>query len=130
MAKNDLQLEISDLTELDKLELEEALGQKLNVEAQVTSAGHLGEPGLLKAIIEVSQVAVPVIGSCLAIFLARGGNITRYQDKLVIKNKKGSIARTVKFTSSKHDAISAEVIKQINDFGQQMNHEEKGDAEN
>jgi len=48
MTDNNLQIEISDLTELDRLELEEALGQKLKIESQATSAGHLGEPGLLK----------------------------------------------------------------------------------
>jgi hypothetical protein len=130
MTDNNLQIEISDLTELDRLELEESLGQKLKIESEATSVGHLGEPGLLKAIIEVSQFAMPVIGSCLAIFLARGGNTTRYKDKLVIKNKKGSISRTVKFSSAKHDAISAEVMKQINDFGQEIEHEENGDSEN
>ena len=56
--------------------------------------------------------------------------MTRYKDKLVIKNKRGSISRTVKFSSAKHDAISAEVMKQINDFGQQIDHEENGDSEN
>jgi hypothetical protein len=121
MTTDDLQIEISDMTELDRLELQESLGDKLRSEPQATSPGHLGEPGLLKAIVEISLVAIPILGTSLGIFLARKENKLRYEDKIVIKSTKWTMSRKIKLSASKHDEISAEVIKQINDFANQPN---------
>jgi hypothetical protein len=45
----------------------------------------------------------------------------RYEDKIVIKSTKWTMSRKIKLSASKHDEISAEVIKQINDFANQPN---------
>lgn len=120
---DDLRIEVSGLTELERLELEEIIGEKLAVVPQSTPAGHLGEPGTLTAIVQISQVAIPTIGTCLAIFLAKGRDKVRIKDNIDVTTKNGSFRRKLNIVADKEDAVKADVIRQLGEAAMSIRRE-------
>jgi hypothetical protein len=113
MDLNDLHVTLSDLTELDRLELEELLGEKVETTPRPAPRGHLGEPGTWTVIIELSKVAIPTIGTCLAIFLGKGRHRVDVADNIEVSNSKGTFRRKLQISIDDEQAVKANVIKEL-----------------
>jgi hypothetical protein len=113
MDSNDLRVTLENLTELDRLELEELLGDAIVTIPQSTPSGHLGEPGTLAAVIELSKFAIPTIGACLGIFLAKGRHREGLVDKIEVSNSHGTFRRRLEISTSTAEAVKADVIKEL-----------------
>ncbi len=117
MDHDNIQIGISGLTELDRLELEKIVGpDHVDVSAPRTAKGHLGEPGSMTAIITIGLAALEVVGGVLALWLAKERRKSVLKDEIEIKTSKGTIRRKLTITAESSDAIKAEVVKQLNDM--------------
>ncbi|MBV8073203.1 MAG: hypothetical protein JO270_25120 [Acidobacteriaceae bacterium] len=117
MEGNQIRLRINGLTELDRLELEKIIEPgTLEFQRKATPSGQLGEPGTWTAIIEITALAVPIIGSSLALWLSHGSRRSVLKDQIEIETDTARVRRKLLIKSSSSDALKAEVVKQLTDI--------------
>jgi hypothetical protein len=114
MTEPVIEVRIPGLTQLDKLELEQAL-EKQNVEFLPTRTpeGHLGQPDTLMAIIHLTELALPVIGLNLAIYLASKRRRDVLKHDLEMRSGGRVLRSKLRVASESVDAIKAEVVEQL-----------------
>jgi hypothetical protein len=119
MAQDDIQVTLSGLTELERLDLEQTVGKEfIQVVPHPTPSGQIGEPGTLDAIIRISEIAIPIIGTNLAIWLSAKRSGRRFKDKIVIETPRGNFRREVSITSTDQEAAKPELVEHLTKFAE------------
>jgi hypothetical protein len=128
MGADDLYVSLPNLTELDKLELEETLGGPVVVKPEATPSGHFGEPGTVIALISLAKYAIPSIAACLSVYLVKGRHRERVVDETFIANASGTFHRKLSISTASEEAVKADVIRELTKASQSLGQKPNEDA--
>lgn len=119
--KGNVRISFRGLTELDRLELEKAVGREhVETERQETREGSVGDAGSLTAIVEIALDLLPEVATFIAIWLAAGRRKTVIKNVVEVETDEGRISQNLYITSKTKDGISDEIVKQLKEMASQV----------
>lgn len=119
--KGNVRISFHGLTELDRLELEKAVGSEhVETERQETLEGSVGDAGSLTAIVEIVLDMLPEVAALIGIWLSAGRRKTVVKNVVEVETDQGRIRQQLSITSRTQDGISSDVVKQLTDMTSQV----------
>lgn len=119
--KGNVRISFRGLTELDRLELEKAVGKgNVEIERQETREGSVGDAGSLTAIVEIALDMLPEVAALVGIWLAAGRRKTVIKNVVEVETEKGRVRQQLSITSQAQDGIPNDVVKQLTDMASRI----------